>query len=273
MLFFFYLITACVAVPKNLVPQATSRVNVISQAEGLLSSVKRSGNGDLAKILMSTLTDADPDAVNHVKDLVQALIDAGEAERNVATQDRDDAQDAFDVASGNLDTATDEHTTVAGELSNARDEVARLTNLKADHLEAQENAQDAFNNAEAALADAESWLSDETVRIDGERATLLEIRDLLDTLLPGSSNACTDAGDFAVGDGSGGTEQFLGWVSSIQECLDMIADANVPNGNGITVHPGVLNGENGRCYVEIGVTGHNGNGGWRTCAFDFDINA
>merc|ERR1712228_1102622 len=141
---------------------------------------------------------------------------------------------------GNLDTATDEHTTVAGELSNAQDEVARLTNLKAVHLEDQENAQDAFNNAEAALADAESWLSDETVRIDGERATLLEIRDLLDTLLPGSSNACTDAGDFAVGDGSGGTEQFLGWVSSIQECLDMIADANVPNGNGITVHPGSL---------------------------------
>merc|ERR1712080_695967 len=105
----------------------------------------------------------------------------------VATQSRDDAQDAFDSASGNLDTATDEHTTVAGELSNAQDEVARLTNLKADHLEAQENAQDAFNNAEAALADAESWLSDETARIDGERATLLEIRDLLDTLLPASS--------------------------------------------------------------------------------------
>merc|ERR1712228_1050709 len=187
MLFFFYLITACVAVPKNLVPQATSRVNVISQAEGLLSSVKRSGNGDLAKILMSTLTDADPDAVNHVKALVQALIDAGEAERNVVTQGRDDAQNAFDAASGNLDTATDEHTNVAGELSNAQDEVARLTNLKAVHLEAQENAQDAFNTAEAALADAESWLSDETARIDGERATLIEIGDLLDTLLPASS--------------------------------------------------------------------------------------
>merc|ERR1711994_459072 len=65
---------------------------------------------------------------------------------------------------------------------------------KADHLEAQENAQDAFNNAEAALADAESWLSDETVRIDGERATLLEIRDLLDTLLPATTDYSRIAG-------------------------------------------------------------------------------
>merc|ERR1712165_69285 len=144
-------------------------------------------NGDgLAKSLISALANADPDAVNHVKDLVQALIDAGEAERNVATQSRDDAQAAFDSASGNLDTATNEHTTVAGELSNAQDEVARLTALKAEHLTAQNDAQSAFDAASAALDEAETWLSDETVRIDGERATLIEIRGLLSGLLPSS---------------------------------------------------------------------------------------
>merc|ERR1711997_1105953 len=232
-----------------------------------LSSVKRSGNGDLAKILMSTLTDADPDAVNHVKDLVQALIDAGEAERNVVTQGRDDAQDAFDAASGNLDTATDEHTNVAGELSNAQDEVARLTNLKAVHLEAQENAQDAFNTAEAALADAESWLSDETARIDGERATLLEIRALLDTLLPASP--CTDPSDYVFGDGAGGNEQYVGSANSIQGCLDLVAAANIPNSNGLTLSPTIVNdGGNGNCYVEIAATGLTETNNWMTCLFD-----
>merc|ERR1712174_42592 len=93
MLFFFYLITACLAVPQNLVPQAKPKV------EDLLSKIKTTKNGDgLAKSLISALANADPDAVNHVKDLVQALIDAGEAERNVATQSRDDAQAAFDSA-------------------------------------------------------------------------------------------------------------------------------------------------------------------------------
>jgi hypothetical protein len=188
MLFFFYLITACLAVPKDLVPQAKPK------AEDLLAKIKTSNNTHIAKVLISSLTNADPAAVSHVKSLVEALIAAGEAERNAATTARDDAQTAFDTASSNLDTATEEHTTVAGQLSNAQDEVTRLTDLKAVHLTDQENAQDAFDAASTALDTAETWLSDETVRIDGEKATLEEIRSLLTGLLGTAGGATIDGG-------------------------------------------------------------------------------
>jgi len=179
MLFFFYLITLCLAAQKELVPLPQKHETTLN----LLKKLKGSKNNAMLETLISALSSADPDAVNHVKSLVQALIDAGEAEREQYTQTRDDRQQEFDDASASFDGAVDEHTTVAGELNLARDEVTRLTDLKAVHWADQEAAQSAFNDAEDNLASAEQHLAEETARIDSEHATLLEIRRLLDTLL------------------------------------------------------------------------------------------
>merc|ERR1712083_561585 len=175
-------------------------------------------NDRLAKILVSALANADPDKVNQVKAMVQALIDAGEAERQSLTQTRDDRQADFDTASGNLDTASDDHTTVAGELSNARDELERLQNLKADQGDALGEAQGVYDNAVGALDQAESFLSDETTRINSEAATLLEIRQLLTGLLGEGYENMVYAGHSC-----GAQVKNLGEFASAHECSAVVA--------------------------------------------------
>merc|ERR1712228_27248 len=128
--------------------------------------------------------DADPDAVNNVKRLVQALIAAGEGERVKHTQDRDTKQGTFDTAKADLAVCTLAHTTAAGELSDGRDEVQRLTGVKATAKTAKDEAKVAYDEAVSKFNQAAANLVDETNRVDTEKATLEEIRRLLNTLLP-----------------------------------------------------------------------------------------
>jgi hypothetical protein len=184
MLFLFYLLTVCLAVPIEKVNQVLDTKDAPGVGKELMTKLKSFQHDELSKVLITSLADADPDAVRHVKSLVEALIAAGEGERDTYTQDRDSKQTAFDTASGQLDADTTAHTTVAGQLSDARDEVTRLEGLKSDGQTAKEEAQEAFDDAVTSLGEAQGWLDDETTRVDSEKETLEEIRRLLNTLLP-----------------------------------------------------------------------------------------
>jgi len=143
---------------------------------------------DVSKInatsLISSLSDANPDDVMQVRDLVDDLLAAGETDRNTATTARDDAQGVADAAGTALQDATDTHTQTAGELVACEEEEARLTLLEDEKRNAKEAADAAKAAASAALAAAQDHLDSETARLDGERETLERILELLDTLLP-----------------------------------------------------------------------------------------
>merc|ERR1712038_38696 len=163
--------------------------------------------------------------------------------------------------------------------------------LKEQEHQAASDAHDAQEGAKAVteqeLADLEGGLNSEQEVIRQVIEMLQELQGSAPTQAPTTQapttkaptqaptygGACTNPGDFAVGDGTGGSERYLGSVSSIQGCLNLIAASSYPHGKGITVSPPVLQGRSGACYVELTLTGHNGSSSWRTCAFEFDINA
>ena len=66
---------------------------------------------------------------------------------------------------------------------------------------------------------------------------------------------------FQQGDGTGGSEEYLGHASTEAQCHAMVT-AQRPSANGATVSPG-----GGSCYAEFGMNGDNNSGWWRTCQF------
>lgn len=220
------------------------------------------------KYFVSQMSEADPGTLRTILGLLNDMLTTSEDRELHLHGNWDTAQEELDVA--NADVIEAEGVLSGAQQDQANADIA-LAAADAD-LGAKRDVQ---SGAQTEKNDAQTAYDDAIPSLDDEQAVLQNVISILTELLDKQPDigSCTDPADFTTGDGSGGTEQFLGWVSSIQECLDLIAAANVPNGNGITVHPSVLDGENGRCYVEIGVTGHNGNDAWRTCAFDFDINA
>ena len=63
-----------------------------------------------------------------------------------------------------------------------------------------------------------------------------------------------------VGDGSGGTEEYIGKTNSALECADLVRSTK-PIANGATW------GEQ-NCYAEFGASYNNGDNKWRTCLFE-----
>jgi len=192
MLFLFYLVTTCLAVPVEKVHQVLDNKDASIVDKELLTKLK-SSNGEFSKSLITSLVDAEPDAVNNVKKLVQALIAAGEGEREKYTQDRDTKQGTFDTAEAVLAADTLAHTTAAGELSVGRGEVVRLTGVKATAKTAKDEAKAAYDEAVSKFNEAAANLVSETNRVDTEKATLEEIRRLLNTLLPAEDEGCDEA--------------------------------------------------------------------------------
>eukprot|EP01043_Picozoa_sp_COSAG02_P040220 COSAG02_NODE_3236_length_7125_cov_3.709081_1_plen_704_part_10 len=67
---------------------------------------------------------------------------------------------------------------------------------------------------------------------------------------------------WSTGDGTGGTETFVGDVDNAAQCVTLVS-ANEPTANGAT-----YSGTGGtQCYAEFGMTGQNGAGSWQTCLF------
>lgn len=205
------------------------------------------------KKFVAEVSDVDPTALAEIITLLEGLL-------TTSTNEEQDLQDKADE-----ETAKAVQTAEEVLVTQAALEAAEQAHTAAvDAHDAQEIAKD--------IAVAEH--ADQSVGLDDEQQVLRDVIDMLKGLHnPGGP--CSDRAGFVVGDGVGGTERFLGDVDTIQECLDMITAAGDSTRNGITVSPSLTNDPptRGRCYVELGMTGHNGSGSWKTCAFEFDIHA
>merc|ERR1712024_28188 len=82
-------------------------------------------------------------------------------------------------------------------------------------------------SAETARNEAQGVYDGEIDTLHGEQQVLREVIAMLESLLSGSSAACSDPAQYIAGDGSGGTEQNLGQVTSVQQCVDLIAAADI----------------------------------------------
>lgn len=66
---------------------------------------------------------------------------------------------------------------------------------------------------------------------------------------------------FVMGDGTGGTDDYIGETTTEDECAQLV-QSKTPSANGATW--GV---QNENCYAEFGATSNDGDTNWRTCLF------
>merc|ERR1711994_60743 len=234
----------------------------------LLSWKKKNQKSSVTQIIknpkkfIAEMSKADPGAVQNIIDMLEQLIADNENTVSAILQHVDDTAQALNDASAQV---------VADE--------AALGSAQGDEASAElalSEAETAEASAETAKTEAQGVYDGEIDTLNNEQQVLREVIALLESLLSGSSAACSDPAHYIAGDGSGGSEQNLGQVTSVQECVDLIAASGIPNANGVTVSHTVLDGIQGHCFVEIGMTGihplPDGNS-WFTCAFDFDVHA
>jgi len=214
------------------------------------------------KKFIAEMSKADPDAVQNIIDMLEQLIADNENTVSAILQHVDDTAQALNDASAQVVADEDALGSAQGDEASAE-----LALSEAETAEA---------SAETAKTEAQGVYDGEIDTLNNEQQVLREVIALLESLLSGSSAACSDPAHYIAGDGSGGSEQNLGQVTSVQECVDLIAASGIPNANGVTVSHTVLDGIQGHCFVEIGMTGihplPDGNS-WFTCAFDFDVHA
>merc|ERR1712080_439859 len=134
------------------------------------------------KAFVATFANADPTAINKVIEMVNGMIDVGEAEKQKAIDDhaaavavvkeeaRILAEDQADLIykKGELHISTD-----------AANDAQEIANLKASEEEA---ALKAKNDAHADEDEKEAFLNSETSRINEEKAVLEEVGDILESL-------------------------------------------------------------------------------------------
>ena len=66
-----------------------------------------------------------------------------------------------------------------------------------------------------------------------------------------------------MGDGVGGTEEYIATAETISECIDLVKSER-PNANGATISATLP----GSCYAEFGMKESDGSESWRTCKID-----
>ena len=71
---------------------------------------------------------------------------------------------------------------------------------------------------------------------------------------------------FVTGDGVGGTEENVGYKTTLQECIDacVIKKKTDPEINGVTITPS----GSGSCYCEKNMVNSNKSPPWKTCILD-----
>lgn len=77
--------------------------------------------------------------------------------------------------------------------------------------------------------------------------------------------------NFVRGDGTGGSEQYIGRMSTKNECIDACVakmKAGEKEINGVTMSATVSGGKYS-CYCESKMTGPNTSTSWQTCKMDF----
>jgi hypothetical protein len=127
---------------------------------------------------------ADPDAIDRIKQKIQDLIDASDAEAQAA--DEADAAAAADLAA-KLDVheaALAKHTATAGQLQSAIIDVDDKTSARDAAKTKQTEADRISFAANVDATDAEDFLASDSKRIASEAKTLAEVKVLLSALLP-----------------------------------------------------------------------------------------
>jgi hypothetical protein len=80
-------------------------------------------------------------------------------------------------------------------------------------------------------------------------------------MFPASLLGCV----FGIGDGTGGSEQYVGAFDTPGECAAAVQD---PDGAFSEANGATFSATGGTgCYAEFGMTGLNGSTGWQTCMF------
>lgn len=125
-----------------------------------------------------------PDEVHRTAEEVRALIDIGETELQNVTEHRDDKLEIRDAAKTDRDGAQNSLTDTLGLLGDANDQVGILETELAAAKDLVTEATNSKTAADEREADELAARNVETARIDDEKKTLEDVRDLLEGLLP-----------------------------------------------------------------------------------------
>jgi len=156
---------------------------ITTLAESAALQVSDSSKRNLLSIVdLSSLANADPTAVEEVKQLLLDLIDAGEAERAKAVENRDSTQAALDSASAKWKVTYDELAVALGEVKFQEETNAQLR-ITCDELIAAKNAAVTVQaNAAQVSHNADTHKADEETRVEDEENTFKRVEALLSTL-------------------------------------------------------------------------------------------
>jgi len=156
---------------------------ITTLAESAALQVSDSSKRNLLSIVdLSSLANADPTAVEEVKQLLLDLIDAGEAERAKAVENRDSTKAAFESASAKWKVTYDELAVALGEVKFQEETNAQLR-ITCDELIAAKNvAVTVQANAAQVSHNAETHKADEETRVEDEENTFKRVEALLSTL-------------------------------------------------------------------------------------------
>jgi len=137
------------------------------------------------KAFAATFEKANPEAVQSVIDLVNDLIAEGQDKKANIIAEHEDAIVATTDAKSELAVALDELETAAGERVEADEEVVRLQGVLVQKQTAESDASAAKVAATGVLTDSQNWMDSEVTRVDKEKASLEEVKDILAQLPSG----------------------------------------------------------------------------------------
>lgn len=124
----------------------------------------------------------DEDQIKIIRDKVNELIAVGQKEEEEAVDADDAAQETLTTATAAYTTAYDSHSKSTGQLESAKLAKSEGEVIQANKVSAHTAAIAKEAEADRALQDANLALKQETTRIDSEKATLLQVRGLLEQL-------------------------------------------------------------------------------------------
>jgi len=159
-------------------------VDLITQlAESAALQLSDSSNRNLLSIVdLSSLANADPTAVEEVKQLLLDLIAAGEDERATATDNRDTTAAALESATAAHTITYDKLAKALGEVKFQEETNAELREICDAAIKVKNAAVDAQENADQVSRNAEAHKADEIVRVDDEENVFKRVEALLSTL-------------------------------------------------------------------------------------------
>jgi len=131
---------------------------------------------------VQTFAKANPAQINEVIKIIEGLVAEGQDKKNKIIATHDAAAKVLDGANADLAKALDEFETARGERKLADALVANLRTKLAKRKDEETDALNSKNLRFEIYTDAQNWLDTENKRIDGEKAVLEEVIDVLNGL-------------------------------------------------------------------------------------------